>query len=108
MLAWTQPLQCEVLKRLRPLSRWIAKLTIPGPCALHFRGGDAAVTAHAYDDVEEFWNDTVAAFRAELQALAAAGCTYVQIDETAFPKVSNPDVQAALPAPGDAWARLID
>jgi 5-methyltetrahydropteroyltriglutamate--homocysteine methyltransferase len=55
------------------------------------------VTAHAYDDVDEFWNDTVAAFRQELAALAAAGCTYyVQIDETAFAKIGDPQVQASV------------
>ena len=81
-------------KRLRALTRAMPKITIPGPCAVHFRGGDAAVTAHAYRDVDEFWDDIVAAFRAELHALAAAGCTYVQIDETAFAKFGDPDVQA--------------
>jgi 5-methyltetrahydropteroyltriglutamate--homocysteine methyltransferase len=75
---------------------------------VHFRGGDRAVTAHAYRDVEAFWDDTVAAFRAELSALAAAGCTYVQIDETAFAKFGDPDVQATLAARGDDWSRLID
>ena len=48
------------------------------------------------------------AFRAELFALAEAGCTYVQIDETAFAKFGDPDVQAALAARGDDWSRLID
>jgi len=107
-LRWTHPIHVEDFRLLAALTRATPKITIPGPCALHFRGGDAAVTAHAYDDVEEFWNDTVAAFRAELQALAAAGCTYVQIDETAFAKFGDPDVQAALAARGDDWSRLID
>ena len=107
-LAWTQPIHVDDFKRLRALAGAMPKLTIPGPCALHFRGGDAAVTAHAYRDVEEFWNDTVAAFRAELHALAAAGRTYVQIDATAFAKFGDPDVQAALAARGDDWSRLID
>jgi len=107
-LVWTAPIHVEDFKLLRSLTRALPKLTIPGPCALHFRGGDAAVTAHAYRDVDEFWNDTVAAFRAELQALAAAGCTYVQIDETAFAKFGDPDVQAALAGRGDDWSRLID
>jgi 5-methyltetrahydropteroyltriglutamate--homocysteine methyltransferase len=107
-LAWTQPIHVEDFKRLGALTRATPKLTIPGPCAVHFRGGDAAVTAHAYRDVDEFWDDTVAAFRAELHALAAAGCTYVQIDETAFAKFGDPDVQAALAARGDDWSRLID
>ncbi|HEY4747282.1 MAG TPA: 5-methyltetrahydropteroyltriglutamate--homocysteine S-methyltransferase [Steroidobacteraceae bacterium] len=107
-LRWTHPIHVDDFKLLKSLTSAVPKITIPGPCALHFRGGDAAVTAHAYRDVEEFWNDTVAAFRAELHALAAAGCTYVQIDETAFAKFGDPDVQAALAARGDDWSRLID
>jgi len=70
--------------------------------------GDKAVTAHAYRDVDEFWNDTVKAYHDELAALAAAGCTYVQIDETAFAKFGDPAVQATLTARGDDWRALID
>jgi 5-methyltetrahydropteroyltriglutamate--homocysteine methyltransferase len=66
------------------------------------------VTAHAYRDVDEFWNDTVKAYHDELAALAAAGCTYVQIDETAFAKFGDPAVQATLAARGDDWRLLID
>ena len=87
--------------------RW-PKITIPGPCALHFRGGDAAVTASAYHDVDQFWSDTIDAFTSELRALAAAGCRYVQIDETAFAKFGDPQVQSALAARGDDWSALID
>jgi len=79
-----------------------------GPCALHFRGGDAAVTASAYHDVDQFWSDTIDAFTSELRALAAAGCRYVQIDETAFAKFGDPQVQSALAARGDDWSALID
>ncbi|HEY2134587.1 MAG TPA: 5-methyltetrahydropteroyltriglutamate--homocysteine S-methyltransferase [Xanthobacteraceae bacterium] len=107
-VAWTQPIHVDDFKLLRSLTGAVPKITIPGPCAVHFRGGDNAVTAHAYRDVDEFWDDTVAAFRAELQALAAAGCTYVQIDETAFAKFGDPDVRAALAARGDDWSALID
>jgi 5-methyltetrahydropteroyltriglutamate--homocysteine methyltransferase len=40
--------------------------------------------------------------------LAAAGCHYVQIDETAFAKFGDPHVQSALAARGDEWGMLID
>jgi 5-methyltetrahydropteroyltriglutamate--homocysteine methyltransferase len=107
-LRWTRPIHVDDVKLLQKLTRATPKLTIPGPCALHFRGGDAAITATAYDNVEEFWDDTVAAFRSELTALAKAGATYVQIDETAFAKFGDPDVQAQLAARGDNWPNLID
>ena len=64
--------------------------------------------ASAYGDLDQFWADTVDAFGEELNALAQAGCRYVQIDETAFAKFGDPDVQAALKARGDDWNLLID
>lgn len=107
-LRWSRPINVADHAFVAANSRAVSKVTIPGPCALHFRGGDAAVLASAYTDVAQFWDDTVAAFLAELQALAAAGCRYVQIDETAFAKFGDPEVQASLGARGDDWSRLID
>jgi 5-methyltetrahydropteroyltriglutamate--homocysteine methyltransferase len=105
---WTHPINGGDVSFLRANSDRLAKITIPGPCALHFRGGNAAVLARAYTDMEQFWSDTVEAFTKELRSLAEAGCHYVQIDETAFAKFGDPDVQAALAARGDDWSRLID
>jgi 5-methyltetrahydropteroyltriglutamate--homocysteine methyltransferase len=105
---WTHPINAADVTFLKTRSDRSPKITIPGPCALHFRGGDAAVTASAYHDVDQFWSDVVEAFTRELHALAAAGCRYVQIDETAFAKFGDPHVQAALAARGDNWSALID
>jgi 5-methyltetrahydropteroyltriglutamate--homocysteine methyltransferase len=105
---WTHPINAGDTAFLKANSDRLPKITIPGPCALHFRGGDAAVTATAYKDVDLFWSDTVEAFGQELRALADAGCRYVQIDETAFAKFGDPDVQASLAARGDDWSKLID
>jgi 5-methyltetrahydropteroyltriglutamate--homocysteine methyltransferase len=107
-LKWTKPIHVDDFKFISARTGALPKITIPGPCAVHFRGGDAAVTAKAYRDVGEFWDDTVAAYGQELAALAAVGCRYVQIDETAFAKFGDPDVQAMLAARGDDWSRLID
>ena len=105
---WTHPINVADFNFLKSRTRLLPKITVPGPCALHFRGGDAAVLAHAYHDIAQFWDDTVEAFESELVALAQAGCRYVQIDETAFAKFGDPDVQAALAARGDDWSKLID
>jgi 5-methyltetrahydropteroyltriglutamate--homocysteine methyltransferase len=105
---WTHPINADDVSFLKAHSSRVPKITIPGPCALHFRGGDAAVTAVAYKDVALFWSDIVEAFTKELRALADAGCRYVQIDETAFAKFGDPDVQAMLSARGDDWSKLID
>jgi 5-methyltetrahydropteroyltriglutamate--homocysteine methyltransferase len=105
---WAHPINAGDVAFLKANSDLLPKVTIPGPCALHFRGGDAAVTAVAYQDADQFWSDTVEAFGKELRALADAGCRYVQIDETAFAKFGDPDVQAMLAARGDDWNGLID
>jgi len=107
-LRWTHPINVDDFNFIKNRTALLPKITIPGPCALHFRGGDAAVLAHAYRDVGEFWDDTVGAFIRELGALAEAGCRYVQIDETAFAKFGDPDVQETLRARGDDWSQLID
>lgn len=105
---WTHPINVDDYKFLAANSRLMPKITLPGPCALHFRGGDQAVKAHAYRDLDTFWSDTVEAFGKELNALAAAGCRYIQIDETAFAKFGDPEVQETLAARGDDWNALID
>jgi 5-methyltetrahydropteroyltriglutamate--homocysteine methyltransferase len=105
---WTHPINGADVAFLKANSERLPKITIPGPCALHFRGGDAAVTAVAYNDIDQFWSDTIEAFTKELRALADTGCRYVQIDETAFAKFGDPDVQATLSARGDDWSSLID
>jgi len=107
-VTWTKPINVADFTFIKAHTALTPKITIPGPCALHFRGGNAAVLASAYRDVDQFWDDTVEAFGKELGALAEAGCRYVQIDETAFAKFGDPDVQAALAARGDDWSELID
>jgi 5-methyltetrahydropteroyltriglutamate--homocysteine methyltransferase len=105
---WTHPINVGDFEFLKANTDLIPKITIPGPCALHFRGGDRAVKAHAYRDTDTFWSDIVEAFTKELKALADAGCGYVQIDETAFAKFGDPEVQATLATRGDDWSALID
>ena len=107
-LKWSMPINAADLAFIKANSALVPKITIPGPCALHFRGGNQAVLRSAYRDVGQFWDDTVEAFVTELDALAKAGCGYIQIDETAFAKFGDPEVQGTLTARGDDWSALID
>src|SRR3974390_3321324 len=105
---WSKPINVDDYRFLQAHSDRLPKLTIPGPCALHFRAGGAEVLATAYSDLDQFWDDTVEAFTKEPNALAEAGCRYIQIDETAFAKFGDPEVQRQLAARGDDWSVLID
>jgi 5-methyltetrahydropteroyltriglutamate--homocysteine methyltransferase len=58
------------------------KVTIPSPTMLHFRGGRDAIDAAVYPDLDAFYDDLAAAYRAEIASLADAGCRYLQLDYT--------------------------
>ena len=49
---------------------------------LHFRAGRAGIPEDVYPDMEEFYADVAAAYRAEVADLADAGCRYLQFDDT--------------------------
>jgi 5-methyltetrahydropteroyltriglutamate--homocysteine methyltransferase len=61
-----------------------AKITIPGPGMAYLQGGRAGIDETAYPDLDQFWSDLVAAYREEIEALYAAGCRYLQIDDVSF------------------------
>lgn len=69
---------------------------------LHFWGGRAVIDALAYPDLEEFWNDAIAIWQAEIRDLHALGCSYVQIDDVTFPLICDPRCQEALKQRGFA------
>lgn len=77
------------------------KLTIPSPSMVHYRGGRAAISPEVYPDVEEFWSDLAAAYRAEVAALGELGCTYLQLDDTSLAYLNDPAQRAQLAAQGD-------
>ena len=59
-----------------------AKVCIPSPSMLHFRGGRGAIDAEIYPDMDEFFSDATGIWRSEIADLAATGCKYVQLDDT--------------------------
>jgi 5-methyltetrahydropteroyltriglutamate--homocysteine methyltransferase len=77
------------------------KVTIPSPTMLHFRGGRAGISREHYPDLEPFWQDVADAYGAELRSLAAAGCTYVQMDDTNLAYLCDDKMREAARARGD-------
>lgn len=68
----------------------VAKLCIPSPTMLHFRGGRKGVDETAYPDMEDFFADLAAAYREEIAALGDLGCTYLQLDDTNLAYLCDP------------------
>ena len=78
-----------------------AKLTIPSPNMVHYRGGPAAIDPAVYPDIEEFWSDLAAAYADEVARLAALGCTYLQFDDTSLAYLNDPAQRAEIAGRGE-------
>ena len=77
------------------------KVTIPSPTMLHFRGGRAGISREHYPDLEPFYQDVANAYGDELRSLAAAGCTYVQMDDTNLAYLCDDKMREAARSRGD-------
>src|SRR5262249_40045982 len=106
-IEWKGPQNAEDFRYLRSLTRRTPKITLPGPCYIHYRAGRANISRDAYPDLDAFWSDLVAAYHREMRSLADAGCRYLQIDETSLVKLGDPRVQKLLAERGDDWRDLL-
>ena len=79
-----------------------AKVSIPSPTMLHFRGGRAGINAEAYPELDPaFYDDVADAYGAELRSLADAGCSYVQMDDTNMAYLCDEHMREAARQRGD-------
>ena len=78
------------------------KVTIPSPTMLHFRGGRAGINRTAYPELEPvFYEDVAKAYGDELRSLSAAGCNYVQMDDTNLAYLCDEKMREAARGRGD-------
>jgi 5-methyltetrahydropteroyltriglutamate--homocysteine methyltransferase len=78
-----------------------AKLTIPSPSMVHYRGGRAAIDPAVYPDEEQFWTDLSAAYAEQVRRVAELGCRYLQLDDTSLAYLNDPDQRRLLTERGD-------
>jgi 5-methyltetrahydropteroyltriglutamate--homocysteine methyltransferase len=115
----TQSLTRDDFPRLKPVADaagLVGKQCMPSPTLLHFRSTRSRQHSAVYPDVEELYDDIARVYREEIAALYAAGCRYVQIDETNLPgHLSDPALRAAAEKDGEKpdelvkrYARLIN
>lgn len=93
----------QYLKRqIAPGRGAVAKVTIPSPTMLHFRGGRAGISKEHYPELDPaFYDDVAKAYGDELQSLATAGCTYVQMDDTNLAYLCDDKMREAARQRGD-------
>jgi 5-methyltetrahydropteroyltriglutamate--homocysteine methyltransferase len=101
-----KPIMTEHFAYLKSVAKATPKFTIPSPSMLHLRGGRGAISRDAYPDLGAFWDDVAAAYRKAIAPLAAAGCTYLQLDDTAFAYLCDPKIRENCRRNGDDPDRL--
>ena len=111
----SHPIQVADFEFLKSVTKRTPKVTIPSPTMLHFRGGRGAISKEAYPDLEPFFADVAQCYAEELHALARAGCTYVQLDDTNLAYLCDPKMREGARQRGDdpdelprRYARLIN
>jgi 5-methyltetrahydropteroyltriglutamate--homocysteine methyltransferase len=91
----------EHFKFLKSHTRVTPKMTIPAPSTLHFRQGRASIGKDIYPDLDLFFDDLAKAYRGAIRAFYDAGCRYLQLDDTAWAMVCDPNERAQSKTRGD-------
>jgi 5-methyltetrahydropteroyltriglutamate--homocysteine methyltransferase len=114
-LRHVQDIQTADFQFLRSVVTRTPKVSIPSPTMVHFRGGRKGVDITAYPDMDEFFEDLAQVYRDELASLYAAGCRYVQMDDTNLAYLCDDRQRAQVRERGDdpdalphAYAALIN
>ena len=107
-LRWTGPIFAEHFAFVKSITTRTPKMTVPSPIVLHFMGGSDAILREAYASLDRFWADLIEVYRAEFAALHAAGCTYLQVDETSLVKFGDPEIRATIERRGEDWRKLVE
>ncbi|WP_300297508.1 5-methyltetrahydropteroyltriglutamate--homocysteine S-methyltransferase [Ferrovibrio sp.] len=91
----------EHFKFLKAHTRQTPKMTIPSPSVLHFRSGRNAISRDLYPNLDEFFRDLGQAYKKAVQDFAAAGCRYLQLDETNLAYLCDPEQRELSRQRGD-------
>lgn len=92
---------------LQSIAEVTPKFNIPSPSLAYHRGGRDLIDEAVYPDIEEFWQDLVTAYRAEIEMLYANGCRYLQLDDTTFAMLCDPKIRHQMVERGDEPNGLI-
>ncbi len=96
----------EHFRFLQDRTRATAKMTIPSPSVLHFRGGRRAVSTEVYPEMDEFYRDLGLAYRGAVAAFADAGWRYLQLDEVNLAYLCDEEQRQMLRDRGENPDRL--
>ncbi|TMJ68004.1 MAG: 5-methyltetrahydropteroyltriglutamate--homocysteine S-methyltransferase, partial [Alphaproteobacteria bacterium] len=82
------------------------KMTIPSPAVMHFRGGRNAISKQAYPDMGAYFDDLAKLYGKAIKAFYAAGCRYLQLDDTVWAYLCSKEQLAEARARGEDADKL--
>ena len=85
-----------------------AKVTMPTPSHMHFGHFGQCFDRKAYKTIDAFFDDLVDIYRAEIQALAGRGCTFLQLDEVPLTLLCDETNRGIAKKEGDDPEKLVD
>jgi 5-methyltetrahydropteroyltriglutamate--homocysteine methyltransferase len=81
----------KFLKKYADQAHVTAKMTIPAPSVLHFRGGRKLISKEVYPELEPFFEDLGKTYRKAVKAFYDVGCRYLQFDDTVWAYLCSQD-----------------
>jgi 5-methyltetrahydropteroyltriglutamate--homocysteine methyltransferase len=98
----------EDFRFLKSIVSQTPKICIPAPAMFYTVIGPASVDSAVYPDLREFWRDLGTAYQDAIGHLAAAGCTYLQIDDVNSANIADPNWQGFWRSRGLDPEKLVD
>ena len=83
-----------------------AKMSIPSPSMLHYRGGTKMINKDVYPKMDDFWTDLGNAYGEAITEFYAAGCRYLQIDDCSMAYFCDPAQRQMLTDRGEDPAAM--
>jgi 5-methyltetrahydropteroyltriglutamate--homocysteine methyltransferase len=93
-------------KFLKAHTKVTPKMTIPSPSVLHFRGGRDAISKSAYPDLDGYFEDLGKTWGKAVKAFYAAGCRYLQFDDTVWAYLCSKEQMEMVGKRGEDPSRL--
>jgi 5-methyltetrahydropteroyltriglutamate--homocysteine methyltransferase len=94
-LTLDEPIFADHFRFLAATTRRVPKFCIPGPTNL-YRNAMSSALRNAYADPDAFARDISTVYADEIAALGRLGCTYLQLDDTAFAGINDPNERDRL------------
>ncbi len=103
-----QAIALDEFSFLNEVTKRTAKVTLPSPPTMHFWRLNQSISDGVYEDRKAYFADLAEVYRQEIAALAAEGCTYVQLDEVPLAMLCDPTIRAQVNDDGTNAETLID